>query len=251
MDDRSSPAGRSRRSPGVPRVPGTVGRPPASPAGSTSFTAREFVPPRWNDFEALFGKYHGVQAGCWCMFYHREGPNGPAGDRARQESNRQDHHALLLAGHAHGILVYHRGAPIGWCQYGLREELPRIERGRKYQQLVPGLAMPPRWRITCFFVDRPFRRSGAARFALRAALEAIRRRGGGVVEAYPATHVRAVALWFGTRHMFEREGFRVVRPFGRSNVLVRRTILGRAHARRGRRSSGRPSRESPSSNDVG
>ena len=200
--------------------------PSESPAGAPAYEAREFVPSRWTDFERLFRKYGGVQAGCWCMFYHRGGPNGPAGDPVRQESNRRDHHDLLLAGHAHGVLVYHRGAPIGWCQYGLREELPRVEAGRKYRALAGELHPPPRSRITCFFVDRPFRRSGAARFALHAALESIRERGGGIVEAYPATHGRAVATWFGTQGMFQREGFRVVRPFGQSHVLVRRTLRG-------------------------
>lgn len=200
----------------------------------------------------LFRKYHGVQAGCWCMFYHRDGPNGPVGDRARQESNRKDHHALLLAGHAHGILVYHEGAAVGWCQYGLREELPRIERGRKYRRIAADLGPFPRWRITCFFVDRPFRRSGVARFALHAALGAIRRRGGGVVEAYPATHGRAVATWFGTQRMFEREGFRVVRAFGQSNVLVRRELPVPDRSRSGtrRRSGGGPPQRSSSAGDV-
>ena len=192
-----------------------------------TFTAHEFTPARWSDFESLFRKYHGVSAGCWCMFYHREGPNGRLGDPARQERNRQDHRTLLRQGHAHGILVYDGDRPVGWCQFGRREELPRIERGRKYRELTGGLGPPPRWRITCFFVDRPYRRSGIARLALHAALDAISEHGGGVVEAYPATHLRAVATWFGTLGMFEREGFRAVRPFGQSNVLVRRTVRAR------------------------
>lgn len=158
------------------------------------------------------------------MFYHREGPNGPLESSARQEANRRDHRSLLLAGHAQGILVYRDGQPVGWCQFGRREDLPRVERGRKYQTIASGLGVPPRWRITCFFVDRPHRRSGVARLALRAALEAIRRQGGGIVEAYPATHRNAVATWFGTTSMFEREGFQTVSQFGQSNVLVRRTI---------------------------
>jgi GNAT superfamily N-acetyltransferase len=189
-----------------------------------SFEARELEPSRWTDFETLFRKYHGVQAGCWCMFYHRKGPTGPLGSRRRQEANRRDHRALLLRGHANGIMMYRDGQPVGWCQFGLREDLPRIEAGRKYKELAPRLGEPTCWRITCFFVDRPYRRSGIARQALHAALRAIRRRGGGIVEAYPATHGNAVALWFGTLDMFEREGFRVVRPFGRSNVLVRKSL---------------------------
>lgn len=186
--------------------------------------AAELSPSTWPDFEKLFRKYHGVQAGCWCMFYHREGPTGPLLSTARQEANRRDHHTFLLRGHAHGILVYRGGQPVGWCQFGRRDDLPRIERGRKYKSLADSLGSAPGWRITCFFVDRPFRRSGVARFALNAALDAIRRHGGGVVEAYPATHGKAVATWFGTTAMFEREGFRIVRPFGQSNVLVRREI---------------------------
>lgn len=77
----------------------------------------------------------------------------------------------------------------GWCPYGRRDELPRIDGGLIHRSL--GLPEEPGdpWRIACFFVDRDFRRRGVS----RAALAAIRRRGGGTVEAYPATHRRAVA----------------------------------------------------------
>jgi GNAT superfamily N-acetyltransferase len=192
-----------------------------------SWVTRELTTSTWGDFERLFGQYQGVQAGCWCMFYHRERPTGPLGDPVRQEANRLDHRALVERGRAHGVLVYprgDRGQAVGWCQYGPRDELPRIAGGRKYRALIDQLGEPPAWRITCFFVDRPHRRGGVAAAALHAALEAIGRRGGGIVEAYPATHGRAVATWFGTLSMFVREGFRVVRPFGRSNLLVRRDI---------------------------
>ncbi len=193
-------------------------------SATKALEAFELDSERWKDFEVLFRKYHGVQAGCWCMFYHREGPTGPLDSTVRQEANRRDHRSLLLAGHAHGILVYRENQPVGWCQFGRREDLPRIEHGRKYVAMAGILGMPAAWRITCFFVDRPARRSGIARFALHAALDAIRRHGGGIVEAYPATHRKAVATWFGAASMFEQEGFTVVRPFGQSNVLVRREI---------------------------
>jgi ribosomal protein S18 acetylase RimI-like enzyme len=193
-------------------------------AVSLQFVAREFKPSRWADFEALFQKYHGVQAGCWCMYYHRTGPTGPLSSSTRQEANRRDHRALLLRGHAQGVLVYREDQPVGWCQFGRRGDLPRIENGRKYKQLGDSLGNPPRWRITCFFVDRPYRRSGIARLALHEALASIARRGGGVVEAYPATRGNAVATWFGTVGMFEREGFRKMVQFGQSNVLVRKEV---------------------------
>jgi GNAT superfamily N-acetyltransferase len=202
--------------------------------GPLQSVAHELEPSRWVDFEDLFRKYHGVQAGCWCMFYHRDGPTAPLDSPTRQEANRRDHRNLLLRGHAQGVLVYRSGQPVGWCQFGHREDLPRIDRGRKYKQIAPSLGEPPRWRITCFFVDRPYRRAGIARVALHEALAAIERHGGGVVEAYPATHGSAVAIWFGTVGMFEREGFRTVRQFGRSNVLVRKEIPSTRSSRRAR-----------------
>ncbi|MGI0156528.1 MAG: GNAT family N-acetyltransferase [Thermoplasmata archaeon] len=171
------------------------------------------------------------------MFYHRNGPTGPLANESRQERNRREHHALLLEGHAQGIIVYSGRQPVGWCQFGRREDLPRVEQGRKYKSVAAALGEPPRWRITCFFVDRPVRRRGVARVALRAALEVIEGQGGGIVEAYPATHGKAVAVWFGSQGMFEREGFRIIRPFGKSNVLMRRELPDARRAGTRRRGS--------------
>lgn len=61
-----------------------------------------------------------------------------------------------------------------------REELPRIDNYRKYRALASGRATERLWRITCFVVDRKVRRRGIARAALRAALAAIRKKGGGL-----------------------------------------------------------------------
>jgi GNAT superfamily N-acetyltransferase len=189
-----------------------------------AYTTRLLTPATWSDFETLFRKYHGVQAGCWCMFYHRTGPNRAASETERQDQNRRDHRGLVARDQAHGVLVYLSDQPVGWCQYGRKPELPRIDAGRKYRTLKPAAAGPVDWRITCFFVDRPLRHRGVARVALHAALAAIREKGGGRVEAYPATHTEAVASWFGSVSMFRREGFRVVAPFGRSNVLMHRDL---------------------------
>jgi len=185
-----------------------------------SYTTKELTPARWPDFEKLFAKHGGVQAGCWCMFYHRP---LPIPEKERATRNRRDKRALVLERRSHGILVYAGEQAVGWCQFGPREELPRIDAGRNYRKL----ALPETtklWRITCFFVDRDHRRRGVAQVALRAALQAIRKRGGGLVEAYPATNPRAVATWFGSVAMFERERFRPVAVLGKSNVVMRRRV---------------------------
>jgi GNAT superfamily N-acetyltransferase len=51
--------------------------------------------------------------------------------------------------------------------------------------IKPGLVTAPDYRLTCFFVDRDYRRAGVAAAALQGALDLIAQAGGGVVEAYP------------------------------------------------------------------
>jgi hypothetical protein len=98
--------------------------------------------------------------------------------------NHNDKRELVGQGHSRGILVYWHGAPVGWCQYGLMEELPRIDNNPKYRKLESA-SDKMLWRITCFVVRKIYRRRGVARTALKAALAAIQKQGGGVVEAYP------------------------------------------------------------------
>ena len=73
-----------------------------------------------------------------------------------------------------------------------------------------------------------------ASFALKTALTAIRKKGGGLVEAYPVKSIKNVPgktakgkasfLWSGTASMFEEAGFKVVASLGKSRRLVRRTV---------------------------
>lgn len=121
---------------------------------------------------------------------------------------------------------------MGWCQYGPAEELPRIDNSRKYRGLVTEGETERLWRITCFVVDKKHRRRGIASSALKAALEAIKKNGGGLIEAYPISRWESYAFGnestHGTVSMFEKQGFKVVAPLGStrfsSHVLMRRTI---------------------------
>lgn len=153
--------------------------------------------------------------------------------RTRVESavrSRREKRELVDKGYSHGILVYAKGEPIGWCQYGPREELPRIDNSPKYRKLALEDGKDKLWRITCFVVDKNYRRRGVASAALKAALEAIRNKGGGgLIEAYPVskTDQGSNYLYPGTVTMFEKAGFKLVAPFGNgrtSTVVMRRTI---------------------------
>ncbi|MGI9075180.1 MAG: GNAT family N-acetyltransferase [Bryobacteraceae bacterium] len=86
----------------------------------------------------------------------------------REHSSRGDAHT--------GYLSTQNGEPVGWCQYGPAEELPRIDNSRKYRGLAPEVGTERLWRITCFLVDKKYRRRGIASAALKAALKSIRKR---------------------------------------------------------------------------
>ena len=76
--------------------------------------------------------------------------------------------------------------------------------------------------------DKHHRKQGVARIALKAALESIRKQGGGMVEAYPVVSKKMAVnpewLWFGTPQMFLREKFKHVAPLGTSLALMRKNV---------------------------
>jgi ribosomal protein S18 acetylase RimI-like enzyme len=162
------------------------------------------------------------------MVFHQLGrlPKAEKGGmtRSRVARSRRDKRTLVEKGTSHGILVYANAEPVGWCQYGPREELPRIDSGTIYKRLALDHNGHRLWRITCFWVDRKHRNQGVASIALAAALESIRKKGGGLVEAYPAKVKGFPADWTGTWSMFRKEGFEVVATYGKFNVLVRRIV---------------------------
>jgi GNAT superfamily N-acetyltransferase len=209
------------------------------------YRTKELSEETWPDFERLFSRGHGWDH-CWCMAFQRGRRPSRKEFRTRAEVgvvNHQHKKALLDQGRAHGILVYADGEPIGWCQYGPGDELggpigrPPAPIPSERTQL---------WRVTCFVVDRKHRRQGVAGLALRAALESIRTRGGGLVEAYPVTHwshgrdasqgvmyVQGVGpvgpAWGGFGNvstsgvvsMFEKEGFQAVSVCGSASKRIR------------------------------
>ncbi len=153
------------------------------------------------------------------MFYHvTEGWS-----KRRSKENRADKGKLVKKGRAHGILVYCDGEPVGWCQFGPKDELPRVDRKKGYSPTPGDL-----WRITCFFVDRDHRRMGVTRQALSAAVRAIGERGAKSVEAYPILlgtgKTSASFLWGGTSELFEAAAFRRISRLGKSSAVYRKDL---------------------------
>lgn len=158
------------------------------------------------------------------MYYHRKHQTPGSSFAEKAENNHNEKKELVWNNKSRGVLIYTGGNPIGWGQFGTREELPRIDNGRIYKKLEAPPGDKALWRITCFFVDRNHRRRSVATLALKEILKRIETHGGGIVEAYPVTTFKTFSTWFGTVSMFEKQGFKIVSELGKSNVLMRKII---------------------------
>ena len=185
-------------------------------------TIRALSADTWDAFATLVEKHNGVWGGCWDTWFHAE----DAGDGKKALGNPAFKRQMVDLGIAHAALVFEGEAAIGWCEYGTPAELPRIYHRKEWEA---GTTDPPRYRLTCFFIDRDHRREGVAAEALAGAIDLIARAGGGSAEAYPhdlppGKKVSSSFLYNGTRTLFERAGFEFPRPLGTSKCVMRRDI---------------------------
>lgn len=138
------------------------------------------------------------------MSFQREGNWSSFTD----EQNKEAKLALVKMGKTHGTIVYCGKDPVGWCQFGPLEELPRIGRRRGY---APTSNNP--WMITCLRVKPAHRRTGFAKYALAESIRAMKELGAKTIEAYPYEgKFNASFMWAGTPHMYEEAGFSKVKP---------------------------------------
>jgi len=190
-----------------------------------AFVTRALGPATWDAYAALIERHNGVWGGCWCLVFHEGQKKDSLDDRRARKK------ALVAAGQSHAALVFDGERAVGWAQYGPRAELLHIKNRRAYDAGAAAAdEAPADWRITCFFVDRDYRRQGVGAQALAGALELIGAAGGGRVEGFPEAiegqKTSAGFLWNGTLGMFERAGFAPVRRIGKHRVVVRRQVAG-------------------------
>ena len=189
----------------------------------SEYTVKPLSTGTWDAFAQLAERHNGVWGGCWCTWFHTacsEKEYDAAANRALKER-------LVSEGRAHAALVFDGDVAVAWCEYGLPGELPNIYHRKEYEA---GLARLPDYRLTCFFVDKRYRRKGVAAVALRGALDLIAQAGGGVVEAYPqdtaGKKISASFLYNGTRSLFEQAGFSYERPKGKNHCVMSKTVPG-------------------------
>ncbi|HSM26386.1 MAG TPA: hypothetical protein VK856_16095 [Anaerolineaceae bacterium] len=186
------------------------------------FDVKEFTRETWHDFDALFGKHKGVRGGCWCTFNLCTSSQF---NKSTREERKEMQRLLAEEERSCGLMIYDAGIPIGWCQYGPAENFPRFDRIRTYEALAIPDELKPQWRISCIFIDKHRRREGLSQLPLKAALESITQKGGGIVEAFPfdIPGVKQPS-YSGSVKMYAKEGFEEVARLGKITVLMRKMV---------------------------
>jgi GNAT superfamily N-acetyltransferase len=159
--------------------------------------------------------------------------------RLKGEGNRRALRALVDSGEPPGLLAYVGDEPAGWCAVAPRDAYPRLDRSRVLAR-VDDRAV---WSVSCFYVAKPFRRSGLSLALLEAAVAHARTRGARIVEGYPVEPrtgaMPDVFAWTGLASTFRSAGFREVARRSASRPILRRGLRGPAGRGGGRAGRGR------------
>lgn len=203
-----------------------------------TFTTRPLTPDTWADLEVLFGRPGGsIVRGCWCMYYRRAGRVEVS--KAAGEGNKQQLCDLVDRGVVPGLVGYLDDEPVGWISLGPREDYLKLARSRVMKPVDDAAV----WSVVCTFTDKAHRGQGVQRRMLRAGIDHARSCGVRLLEAYPVDKDERSHddfMFFGSRSLYEREGFRVVAQRSPTRVVMRRSLRPR-RAKETRTSPERPS----------
>ena len=192
------------------------------------FTAAPVTRETWSDLEALAERPGStVLRSCWCMFYRQTGDFGLS--LASGPEHREDLCRIIDSGKSPGLIGYVDGEPAGWISLGPRPEYPRLDASR----LMRAVDDTPVWSIVCSFVGRDFRGQGVQRRLLAAAINFARDEGVRTLEAYPVDKPGRSdngSMWWGSRSLYERAGFREVERRSATRLVMRRSLRSRPAA---------------------
>jgi len=166
------------------------------------YDIRPLTPDLWATFEDLFGE-HGAVNGCWCMYWRigSEYRNRPRGE------NKAAFHEVVRKGPPPGLLAFHKGLAVGWCQLTPRDALPWLDRTWRLRRVNDA----PVWSLSCFYVRIGYRRRGVMTALIAGALDYARRAGAPALEAYPLdADLTPSASSTGYVSTFRRMGFKII-----------------------------------------
>jgi GNAT superfamily N-acetyltransferase len=178
---------------------------PATEPVAKQITVRPLATDDWPNILRLFGE-KGACGGCWCMWW-RVPHGGKMWQEVKGQVNRDKFRRLIKAGKVYGILAFAGEEPVGWCSFGPRRELPRLESVRALKRDWKD----DTWSIVCFYINARWRGRGIARQLLEAATARAFALGAREIEGYPVVPkqapVPAVFAYTGVPALFEKQGY--------------------------------------------
>ena len=189
------------------------------------FEVRPLTKQTWADLEELFGLRGGsIVRGCWCMYYRKVGPVGVGKEHG--PGNKEELHGLVRSGVVPGLVGYTDGSPVGWISLGPREDYIKLERSR----VMKAVDDTPVWSIVCTYVAKMHRGNGYQHKLLAGAIDYAREQGVRTLEAYPVDKPERSHddfMFFGSRSLYERAGFREVVRRSPTRLVMRRGLRPR------------------------
>lgn len=172
----------------------------------------------WPAFVQLFGE-RGACGNCWCMYFRLKKEEFVEGKT--NNGNKDAMKALVWNGRPAGILCFYERQAIGWCAFAPREDYLKLKNSRVHKPIDD----KPVWSITCFFIDKQFRRMGVSVAMLKGVIEIAKKLNVKIIEAYPTIPTKEPLpdsfAWIGLYKSFERAGFKIVDNTSKNRPMVR------------------------------
>jgi GNAT superfamily N-acetyltransferase len=161
-----------------------------------------------------------IVRGCWCMYYRK---TGAASTAARAADNKRELCDLVHGGTVPGLVGYVEGDPVGWISLGPREDYRKLQRS----PIMKPVDEAEVWSLVCTYVAKSHRGKGLQHRLLAAAIDYARDQGVRILEAYPVDKPERSHddfMFFGSRSLYDRAGFREVLRRSPTRVVMRRTL---------------------------
>ena len=150
-------------------------------------------------------------------------------ERGKGDGNRRALKRRVESGAPLGVLAIAQGRAVGWCSTGPRADFAALERMRSLATDWDERT----WSVTCFLVDKAWRRRGLGQRLLDGAVRLAGRNGAACIEGYPAAipkggeDLPAVFAWTGLPKVFERCSFELMEKTPGKRPIYRRSLARR------------------------
>ncbi len=182
--------------------------------------AIDIRPANWDGFAEVMGEKGGC-GGCWCMLWRQS-----AAEMAAQKGagNKAAMKSVFAGDIAPGLVAWDGKRPVGWISVAPRAEFPRLARSR----VMAPVDEVPVWVVSCFLIDKAYRRQGLSVAMLEAAADFAQSHGAPALEGYPLEtdnpNYTPVYAWVGLAPAFRRAGFSEIARRSENRPVMRRAL---------------------------